>query len=79
MPANSIVLLRNSYRSSISSAQPPIDGVLVGKHPTVLRFMQGVLNSQAPCPKYILLNLGYGQSHYLHSLGPLENLSRIFQ
>ena len=65
----------NTYRSTISSAHPPIDGVLVGKHPIVSRFMQGVFNSRPPCPKYSSTWDVDRVINYLHSLGPSENLS----
>ena len=42
----------NSYRSAISMTHPPIDGVVVGKHPIVSRFMRGVFNSRPPQPRY---------------------------
>ena len=42
----------NTYRSTISSSHPPIDGIVEGKHPIVCRFMQGVFNSRPSCPKY---------------------------
>ena len=65
----------NTYRSTISSAHPPIDGVLIGKHPIVSRFMQGVFNSRPPCPKYSTTWNVDAVVNYLHSLGPSENLS----
>lgn len=65
----------NTYRSTISSAHPPIDGVLVGKHPIVSRFMQGVFNSRPPCPKYSTTWNVDVVINYLHSLGPSDHLS----
>ena len=64
----------NTYRCTIS-AHPPIDGVLIGKHPIVLRFMQGVFSSCPPCPKYSITWNVDAVINYLHSLGPSENLS----
>ena len=42
----------NSYRSSLSSTIPPIDGSPVGQHPLVTRLMQGIFNSRPPEPRY---------------------------
>lgn len=42
----------NSYRSTLSTTHPPIDGFPIGKHPTVLQFMKGVYNLKPTVPKY---------------------------
>ena len=42
----------NSYRSAISMTHLPVDGIVVGKHPLVTRFMKGVFNMRPPEPKY---------------------------
>ena len=42
----------NAHRSAISMSHMSIDGVVVGKHPTVCRLMQGIFNSRPPRPKY---------------------------
>ena len=42
----------NTHRSAISMSHMSIDGVVVGKHPTVCRLMQGIFNSRPPKPKY---------------------------
>ena len=42
----------NSYRSAISMTHPPIDGVVIGKHPLISRFMRGVFNNRPPQPRY---------------------------
>ena len=42
----------NTHRSAISMSHMSIDGVVVGKHPTVCRLMQGSFNSRPPRPKY---------------------------
>ena len=42
----------NSHRSSISGSHCHIEGVPVGKHPIVIRFMQGIFNSRPPMPRY---------------------------
>ena len=31
---------------------PPIDGVVIGKHPLISRFMRGVFNNRTPQPRY---------------------------
>ena len=31
---------------------PPIDGVVIGKHPLISRFMRGVFNNRPPQPRY---------------------------
>ena len=42
----------NTHRSAISMSHMSIDGVVVGKHPTICRLMQGIFNSRPPKPKY---------------------------
>ena len=42
----------NSYRSSISVSHQHVEGAPIGKHPTVIRFMQGIFNSRPPMPRY---------------------------
>ena len=65
----------NMYRSMISSSHPPIDGVVIGKHPIVSRFMQGVFNSRPPCPRYSFTWDVDVVISYLRSMGPTEQLS----
>ena len=55
----------NVHRSAISAFHIPIDGVVIGKHPLVTKFMKGVFCSRPPEPKYsvtwdinLVLNLG---------------------
>ena len=40
----------NTHCSAISMSHMSIDGVVVGKHPTVCRLMQGFFNSRPPRP-----------------------------
>ena len=40
------------YRSALSSALPPINGVAVGAHPTVCRLLKGAYNTQPPRLRY---------------------------
>ena len=42
----------NTTRSMLSVTLPPIDGSVIGKHPLVCQFMQGILNSRPPKPRY---------------------------
>ena len=42
----------NTYRSSLSSTLPPIEGYPVGKHPLVCRLLQGMYNTNPPQPRY---------------------------
>ena len=42
----------NTVRSVISMTHSEVDGVQVGQHPLVTRFMKGVFNSRPPAPRY---------------------------
>ena len=42
----------NSIRSAISMTHQEVDGVRVGQHPLVTRFVRGVFNSRPPAPHY---------------------------
>ncbi|XP_045023231.1 integrase/recombinase xerD homolog [Daphnia magna] len=42
----------NVYRSMLSGTLPQVDGQDVGKHPTVVKLMKGIFNSNPPKPKY---------------------------
>jgi integrase len=42
----------NSARSALSTLLLPIDGVSIGEHPLVIRFMKGVWRLRTPAPKY---------------------------
>lgn len=65
----------NSYRSAISMTHPPIDGVVVGKHPIVSRFMRGVFNSRPPQPRYTFTWDVSKVLHHIKVLGSNESLS----
>lgn len=65
----------NSYRSAISMTHSPIDGVVVGKHPLVVRLMRGVYNARPPQPRYTT-TWDVGQVlHHISSLGRNRDLS----
>jgi hypothetical protein len=40
------------YRSMLSGTLPQVNGQDLGKHPTVLKLMKGIFNSNPPKPKY---------------------------
>ena len=65
----------NSYRSAVSMAHSSIDGVVVGKHPLVVRLMRGVYNAQPLQPRYST-TWGLGQVlHHISSLRRNRDLS----
>ena len=52
-----------------------IDGVVVGKHPTVRRLIQGIFNSRPPRPKYrSVWNIDMVVVH-IQSMEPSDKLS----
>ena len=42
----------NAYRSAISSVHERVDGVPIGQHPTIVRFLKGAYNARPPIPRY---------------------------
>ena len=42
----------NTMRSAISMTHEEVDGVRVGQHALVTRFLKGIYNCRPPCPKY---------------------------
>ena len=42
----------NTLRSAISMTHEEVDGVRIGQHPMVARFLKGVYNLRPPAPKY---------------------------
>ena len=42
----------NTLRSAISMTHDEVDGVRIGQHPMVSRFLKGVFNIRPPAPKY---------------------------
>ena len=65
----------NSYRSTLSTTFPPIDGFPIGKHPTVLQFMKGVYNLKPTVPKYSCVWDVSVVLDYISSLPCNDNLS----
>ena len=63
------------YRSALSSALPPIDGVAVGAHPTVCRLLKGAYNTRPPRPRYATTWDVGGVLSHLRSWGPSAQLS----
>lgn len=65
----------NVYRSMLSGTLEKIEGWDVGKHPLVIKLMQGIFNSSPPKPKYT----GFWSTDtvlgYIESLGPDSGLS----
>ena len=45
----------NTLRSAISMTHEEVDGVRVGQHPMVSRFLKGVYNLRPPAPKYTVM------------------------
>jgi len=65
----------NSFRSAISSAHDPVDGVEVGKHPTISRLLKGAYHSRPPLPRYTTTWNVQVVLQYLDGLGPSASLS----
>ena len=65
----------NTYRSAISMSHVSVEGVVVGKHPTVCRLMQGIFNSRPPKPKYKSVWDVDVVVTYIRSMEPSEQLS----
>ena len=42
----------NSYRSALSTTVYPVDGVVVGQHPFVIRLLKGMYHLKPPTPRY---------------------------
>jgi hypothetical protein len=65
----------NVYRSMLSGTLEQMEGYDVGKHPLVIKLMQGIFNSTPPKPKYTeFWDVGVVLRH-LQSLGPDVDLS----
>ena len=64
----------NTYRSAISMSHVSVDGVVVGKYPTVCRLMQGIFNSRPPKPKYKSVWDVDVVVTYIRSMEPSEKL-----
>ena len=66
----------NSFRSAISSVHDPVDGVEVGKHPTISRLLKGAFHSRPPLPRYTSTWNVQVVLQYLEGLGPSNTLPR---
>ena len=64
----------NSFRSAISSVHDPVDGVEVGKHPTISRLLKGAFHSRPPLPRYTSTWNVQVVLQYLEGLGPSNTL-----
>ena len=62
----------NSFRSAISSVHDPVDGIEVGKHPTISRLLKGAYHSR---PRYTSTWNVQVVVQYLDGLGPSDSLS----
>jgi hypothetical protein len=65
----------NVYRSMLSGTLEKIEGWDVGKHPLVVKLMQGIFNSSPPKPKYTGFWSTDTVLDYIESLGPDSGLS----
>ena len=66
----------NNHRSAISCFHPPVQGIQVGKHPTVVQLLKGVSNERPPQPKsYFTWNVSQ-VLNYIRSLPDNEFLNR---
>ena len=65
----------NSFRSAISSVHDPVDGIEVGKHPTISRLLKGAYHSRPPLPRYTSTWNVQVVVQYLDGLGPSDFLS----
>ena len=64
----------NSFRSAISSVHDPVDGVEVGKHPTISRLLKGAFHTRPPLPRYTSTWNVQVVLQYLEGLGPSDAL-----
>ena len=65
----------NSLRSAISMTHHEVDGVRVGQHPIVSRFLKGIFNSRPPAPRYSVTWDVDVVLQYLRGLPQNEDLS----
>ena len=65
----------NSTRSALSAYGIVINGILVGKNVTVIRFMKGVFNLRPPEPKNLKVWDVRQVLIYLKRLSPLKFIS----
>ena len=65
----------NVFRSAISSVHDKVDGVEVGKHPTITRLLKGAFHERPPLPRYTSTWDVNKVLQYLKNLGPSNGLT----
>jgi len=65
----------NTARSALSSILPSIDGIPVGQHPLVIRFLKGVFESRPAMPRYASVWDVNQVLYYLKTLSPVNQIS----
>lgn len=65
----------NTARSALSAIGLVFDGVSVGSHPLVIRFMKGVYNKRPSLPRYSVTWDVSKVLNYLRTLSPVKSLS----
>ena len=65
----------NTARSALSSILPSIDGIPVGQHPLVIRFLKGVFESRPAMPRYTAVWDVHQVLDYLKTLSPVNEIS----
>ena len=63
------------YRSTISNFHQPIDGIVIGKHPLMSKFMKGVYSMCPPEPKYFVTWDVNQVLSFLKTWAPAEKLT----
>ena len=53
----------------------PVDGSMIGKHPIICRFMQGIFNSRPPKPRYSFVWDVNTVISYMDTMPPNKKLS----
>ena len=64
----------NVFRFAISSVHDKVDGVEVGKHPTITRLLKGAFQERPPLPRYFFMGCKCSFT-VLKGLGPSTDLS----
>ena len=64
----------NTKHSMLSVTLPPVDGSVIGKHPIICRFMQGIFNSRPPKPRYSFVWDMSTVISYMDTMPPNEKL-----
>ena len=65
----------NGLRSAISMTHSEVDGVKLGQHPLVVRFLKGIFNARPPAPKYSVTWDVDSVLQYLRKLPDNDSLS----